>query len=92
MNNILKSDHLLKGILIGLASTAVLYFIIVGIVGNLSTIPYWLQNTKTSYLLALIPNLLIFRYLMVNKKQDKTGRGVLLVVFLVIFAVFIFVN
>ncbi len=92
MNNILKSDHLLKGILIGLASTAVLYFIIVGIVGNLSTIPYWLQNTKTPYLLALIPNLLIFRYLMVNKKQDKTGRGVLLVIFLVIFAVFIFVK
>lgn len=92
MKNILKSDHFLKGIVIGLVSTAALYFLVVGIIGNLSTIPYWLQNAKTPYLLALIPNLLIFRYLMVNKKQDKTGRGVLLIVFLVIFAVFIFVK
>lgn len=87
-----KSDHFFKGILVGLLSSTVLYFIILIIMGSLTQIPYWLQNPKTPYLLALIPNLLIFRYLMVNKKQDKTGRGVLLVVFLVIFAVFIFVK
>ncbi len=92
MKVFLTRDSLLTGLTIGLITTALLYFSMGLIIDSLSTIPEWLKNPRTPFLIALIPNVFLFRYYMVNRKQDKTGRGIILVLFVVIFAVFLLIK
>jgi hypothetical protein len=92
MHKFFQRDHLITGIIIGLVTTALLYFLMGVIIDMLEVIPVWLKNPRTPFLIALIPNLFIFRYFMVNRKQDKTGRGLLLTIFIVVFAVFLFIK
>lgn len=92
MKVFLTRDSLLTGLTIGLITTALLYFSMGLIIDSLLTIPEWLKNPRTPFLIALIPNVFLFRYYMVNRKQDKTGRGIILVLFVVIFAVFLLIK
>ncbi|KAF0130952.1 MAG: hypothetical protein FD155_1221 [Bacteroidetes bacterium] len=92
MRKFFQKDHLITGIIIGFVTTSLLYFLMDVIIDMLEVIPVWLKNPRTPFLIALIPNLFIFRYFMVNRKQDKTGRGLLLTIFIVVFAVFLFIK
>ncbi len=92
MRKFFQKDHLITGIIIGFVTTSLLYFLMGVIIDMMEVIPVWLKNPRTPFLIALIPNLFIFRYFMVNRKQDKTGRGLLLTIFIVVFAVFLFIK
>lgn len=92
MKNIIRRDHLITGIIIGLVSTAVLYFGMGLLIDRLSRVPSWMAHPRAPFLIALIPDVFLFRYFMVNKKQDKTGRGILLVVFAVALLVFFLIK
>lgn len=91
MKKIFTLNHIFIGIIIGVVLAAVTFFIGQWVFGLLSSTPYWLSNPKVPYMIAFIPNLILFRVFMVNKKMDKTGKGILLVTFLGILAVFFFI-
>jgi len=92
MRKFLEKDNIVTGIIIGLVTTSLLYFLMGVIIDMMEVIPVWLKNPRTPFLIALIPNLFLFRYFMVNKRQDKIGRGLLLTIFLVVFSVFLFIK
>lgn len=88
----LRRDSLPMGLLIGTVCPAVLFGILYGIItivqhqtGNVN-IP---NMTQKLILLSVVPNVLILRYYLVKLKYDLTGRGILLVTFVIalIFAV-----
>lgn len=92
MTKIFEKDQYITGIILGLLSTALLYFVMGMIIDALQVVPQWLVNPRTPFLIALIPNVLLFRYFMVNRKQDKIGRGLLLVLLVVIFLVLLLIK
>lgn len=77
----LKKDTLLTGILVGIVLPivfyAVLYFIDVLVFSSLSS--HIVARPQYLYLLSTVINLFPIKYYFVNKKMDKTGRGILLV-------------
>lgn len=84
----LRRDSLPMGLFIGLVCPVILFAILFGIVaivqhytGNIN-IDKMIQK---SILLSVIPNVLILRYYLVKLKYDLTGRGILIVTFLIAF-------
>lgn len=82
----LRRDSLPMGLLIGTIYPAVLFGILYGIItivqhqtGNVN-IPNMIQKL---ILLSVVPNVLILRYYLVKLKYDLTGRGILLVTFVI---------
>ena len=73
--NIPVKNHLLSGIIAGILVMTLAY----GLFSLLLLIPF-LHN---------FPNLLLMRFWLVGKRLEKAGKGVLLVTFVVIIAVFI---
>jgi hypothetical protein len=92
MKNIFNSDNYLVGIVLALVLAAISLGLVQLLVSSFEILPYWLAKPKVPWLLALIPNLILFRFYMVNKKLDKTGRGILLVTFAGLLAIFFLVN
>lgn len=86
--NIPVKNHLLSGIIAGILVMMLAY----GLFSLLLLIPF-LHNFATDprlpFLFAAIPNLLLMRFWLVGKRLEKAGKGVLLVTFVVIIAVFI---
>lgn len=91
MKKLLTIDHLLFGIAAGIVVSGLSFGLVQLVISLLPTVPAWLSIQKTPYFLAFVPTLVLFRYFMVSKKMDKTGRGVLLVAFAGILAVFFIV-
>lgn len=82
----LRRDSLPMGLLIGIVCPAVLFGVLYGIImiiqqqtGNIN-IPNMIQKL---ILLSVVPNVLILRYYLVKLKYDLTGRGILLVTFVI---------
>ena len=88
MGKLLKINNFFAGIIAGIIIAVATYALINLLKSSFSQLPYWLIEPKTSYFLALIPDLVLFRIYLVNLKLDKTGKGFLIVTFIGIIAVF----
>ena len=83
IKKLLNRDSLLLGIIIGI----VLPLISVGILYPISTFfapagKDYLIAMSNIILLSVLPNLFVLRYYLLKLKLDKTGRGILLVSFI----------
>ncbi|NLF43927.1 MAG: hypothetical protein GX587_14635 [Bacteroidales bacterium] len=87
----LKKDNWILGIALGILAPAITYGIItliLKLIGEpVANIRYLRESTVQ--LLAIASNLPIFRYYLVKLKYDKTGRGVLMVTFVLTIVFFI---
>ena len=87
MFKFLKKDSMWLGIAMGIimpsAVFAILYFINNSIHAPLNSVKeHYLTNFMVQ-ILSLVVNLLVMRYYLINLKADKTGRGILLVTFII---------
>jgi hypothetical protein len=87
MREFFKRDNIWLGIVMALVLPVIFYFLIKLISGFFSTNPL---TESTIQLLALAINLLPFRYYLIRLKADKTGRGILLVTFVLALVYFYF--
>jgi len=87
----LKKDNWILGIALGILAPTITYGIIsliLKLIGEpVANIRYLRESTVQ--LLAIASNLPIFRYYLVKLKYDKTGRGVLMVTFVLTIVFFI---
>ncbi len=88
----LKKDSWGLGILIGLLVPVLVYGLLLLILSPWGYVENWIYqlNPEMPFLVAIFSNLLPLRYFMVSLKYDKTGRGILLVTFLMAIAFFYF--
>ena len=88
----LKKDHYIFGLLIGIVFPAIIFGLI--FIMNLflikTGIAKFYLDRETHLLISLGSNLVLLRYYFVNLKHDKTGRGILLITFAVILFFFAF--
>ncbi|MCB2221707.1 MAG: hypothetical protein KQI35_15030 [Bacteroidetes bacterium] len=92
MMNAIKKDHYLFGLLVGILVPLILYGIILlfnYMLLIMGVAKFYLDH-ETHVLVSLFGNLLPIRYYFVNLVYDKTGRGVLLITFVVVLLFFIF--
>lgn len=85
-----KKDSWTLGVLIGVILPLVVYILAISILsryGYVDGLIYTIRP-KVPALIAVAANLFPFRYYMINKKFDKTGRGILLITFLLVILVF----
>jgi len=88
----LKKDHYIFGLVVGILAPALLYGLILGmnfLLLKMGVAEFYL-DTDTQVLVSLFGNLLPIRYYFVNLRYDKTGRGVLLVTFVLVLVFFAF--
>jgi len=88
----IKRDSWLLGIILGMIVPIVVYALIMWVLNHLGKadgLQYY-PNPKAPALAGLAVNLLAFRYYMVNLRFDKTGRGIILVSFVMVIAIFAF--
>jgi hypothetical protein len=81
-------NHLLSGIIAGILVMAIAY----GFFKLILLIPFfhdYATNPRLPFLFAAIPNLLLMRFWLAGKRLEQAGKGVLLVTFVAIIAVFI---
>ena len=82
----LKKDHYIFGLLIGIVFPAIIFGLI--FIMNLflikTGIAKFYLDKETHLLVSLGSNLVLLRYYFVNLKYDKTGRGILLITFALI--------
>ena len=87
----LKKDHFIFGFILGILLPALLYGIIWII--NFALVEMGLTRTyfdsESHILISFVGNLLILRYYFINLKYDKTGRGIIVVTFILIILSFI---
>ncbi len=88
----LNKDTWTLGIIIGLLLPAVVYGLVLLILSPHGYVEdgIYLFRPEVPALIAVFSNLFPFRYYMVNKKYDRTGRGILLVTFLMAILCFYF--
>lgn len=86
----LKKDHYIFGIMMGILTPVLVYGAILGINYLLLVIDVarFFLDDETHVLISLAGNLLPIRYYFVNLTFDKTGRGVLLITFVLILLFF----
>lgn len=90
--NAIKKDHYLFGLAVGILTPALLFGLIYAMNFFLLMIGVakFYLDLETHLLVSVFGNLIPIRYYFVNLKFDKTGRGVLLVTFVVILIFFAF--
>ena len=90
--NALKKDNYLFGLAVGILTPAALFGLIYAMNFFLLVIGVakFYLDLENHLLVSVFGNLLPIRYYFVNLKFDKTGRGVLLVTFVVILLFFAF--
>ena len=75
--NMLKKDNFIFGLVVAVAIFIVLYSII-----NLFTDFAYFSRSDDSlwvYILSLVPNIIIARFMLVKMDMEKTGRGVMFI-------------
>jgi hypothetical protein len=87
-----KRDSYVLGILIGLVLPLILYGVILLVLSFWGQVDGWLYvpRPEAPLLFSVFANLLPFRYYMVNLKADRTGRGLLLITFILVLSYFAF--
>ena len=88
----LKKDHYIFGLLIGIVFPAAIFGIIfiINLLLLKTGIAKFYLDKETHLLISLGSNLVPIRYYFVNLTYDKTGRGILLVTFALILFFFAF--
>jgi len=88
----LKKDNMILGMAIGLILPGLFYAVLSLVAMFVETGTVWARPFETDkiLLLSVAINLLPIRLYFVNWKFDKTGRGLLLITFVLIIAFFIF--
>jgi hypothetical protein len=86
MLNILKKDSIILGAILGLFFPAIIFAVIYFpslYISRLNNNNFVTDGyiSKIELLSILLP-LLLFRYYTINQKSDRTGRGILLVLFI----------
>ena len=78
------------GVLLGLVVPAVLYALIIALLWilGISQGLIYTENPQAPALAGVAANLLLFRYLMVNRKIDKAGKAILAITFVLTFLIF----
>jgi len=86
----LQKDHYVFGLAIGFLTPVVLFLVILGMNWFLLVIGVaeFYLDLQTHVFISLFGNLLPIRYYFVNLKYDKTGRGVLVITFVVVLLFF----
>lgn len=95
----LRRDSLWMGIIMGIAFPAILFGIIFGIIVLILAVSgknmnvFDMVSAQKIILLSIIPNVFILRYYLLKLKFDLTGRGILLITFVIgiLFAVLEFI-
>lgn len=88
----LKRDHYVLGLVVGILAPTLLF----GLILLMNFLLFEIGVAKlhldfqTHILVSLFGNLIAIRYYFVNLKFDKTGRGVLLITFILIIVFFAF--
>ncbi len=88
----LNKDTWLLGIAIGIILPLLVYGLVLTILipwGQVENLIY-IPRPRVPFLLAIFSNFFPFRYYMVNKKFDRTGRGILLLTFILALVFFYF--
>lgn len=87
----LKRDNITFGILIGLILPAAFYGLLSIVATWVETGPAWARPFEPDriILLSIFINLIPIRAYFVSWKLDKTGRGVLIITFILVMAFFI---
>lgn len=82
--NKLKTDSWALGIAMGIILPLVVYGLVLLVLRQWGTIApgHYVIKPSTHMLVAIFSNLFTFRYYMVNLRYDRTGRGILLVTFI----------
>jgi membrane protein implicated in regulation of membrane protease activity len=83
LKRILERDSLYFGVILGLLVPAISFLIFKGVyflIGKWKNISI-LQVDDTMFAVAVVLNVFFFRYFMIRKHFEKTGRGMLLVTF-----------
>jgi hypothetical protein len=88
----LKKDKIVFGVLIGLILPCLVYGILWFISQLVKVEGVWARpfQAENMMLLSIMLNLIPMRIYMVRYKLDRTGRGVLLITFLLVAAYFIY--
>ena len=88
---ILKKDSLILGIILGIVLPAILFVVLYFLSRIFApTSKDYLVQLPTIELISILPNLFTLRYYLAKLKLDKTGRGILLVTFILAILYFIF--
>lgn len=84
MFEMLKKDSFLLGALLGILLPALAFAVIFGIDYGIRTLNGATEvlEQSTMVLISIFVNLFTMRYYLVSLKSDKTGRGILMVTFL----------
>jgi hypothetical protein len=89
----LKKDHLAIGALMATSISVVLYGILKLAVGLLpEAISSNYLREQSLILVSIFANLFLFRYYMIGLKLEKTGKGILLAMFVLMIVYFIFLH
>lgn len=86
----IKKDHYIFGLAVGIIVPILLFgfILLMNYFLILIDVAKFYLDLQTQILISLFGNLLPIRYYFVNLKMDKTGRGVLLITFVLILAFF----
>jgi len=83
-------NSIVAGIIAGLLLYGVTYLLML-LLWSFPLVYTNLTEARIPFLLSLIPNLLLMRFWLVGKDKQSSGKGVLLITFLNMLAIFIFV-
>lgn len=90
MKEFFRRDNFLLGLGIAIVLPVLTWFIIQGITLIFAGSTGDLFQKSTDQLLSICANLIPFRYYLVKLKADKTGKGILLITFLMAMVYFYF--
>ncbi len=94
MSNFFKRNSIGFGVILGLLTPVVffgLFKLIALLTKNFNQFNLQMIQDSTVQLVAIFSNMFALRYYLVKLKADKTGRGILLITFVLAF-VFIYIN
>lgn len=86
------SDHFVFGVVAGVLTPLLVFGLIAGVnytLFTMGTVHHYLDLVN-HILFSFIGNVILIRIFFVNLKFDKTGRGVLLITFVLVIALFAF--
>lgn len=89
MKNLLKTDSYFSGITYAII-IPVLLFGLIYFFRDTNLVMKMFDNPRVPYLIALVPNLIVMRFLFVNYQLFKTGKGMLAITFIEFVVVFIY--
>ncbi|HMM11854.1 MAG TPA: hypothetical protein PKE03_07165 [Bacteroidales bacterium] len=89
MKKLFGGNSMLNGLIIGILVISISAALLLAIKSQLENMPYWLATPRSNGLLALIPNVILMRIYFINRKSDLTGRGILIITFAAMLAIFL---